>query len=137
MRNDNQVKYFRLISIITILLYYIFAVFFQCTPDFDDPMTMNERVFGSMIFILILFLSYINEWVKNNLSNLILLSTVIISLQMIYISINSNFPAFLALSIMIVVALMNLTLDSGKLLFSSNLVIAVTLGLGLLLTAAT
>jgi PAS domain-containing protein len=56
---------------------------------------------------------------------------------MIYISINSNFPAFLALFIMIVVALMNLILSSGKLLFASNLVIAVILGMGLLLTSAT
>ena len=104
MRNDNQVKYFRLILIIAILLYYIFAGFFQWTPDFDDPMTMNERVFGSMIFVLVLFFSYINGWVKENLSNLILLSTVVISFQMIYISTNSNFPAILALSIMIVVA---------------------------------
>jgi len=64
MKNNDQVKYFRLILMISILLYYLFAAFFQYTSDFNDPLTMNERIFGSLIFLVIFLLSYINSWVK-------------------------------------------------------------------------
>jgi len=134
MKKNNQVKYFRLIIIISILLYFIFAIFFQCTDEFSDPMTINERIFGSFILLMIFLLSYINSWVKKNMKSIVLLGAIIIVFQMIYISIKNDFPAIMALSIMIVIALMNLMFNSGKLLFFSNIIIALVLGISLFFT---
>lgn len=137
MEKSNQVKYFRLILIISILLYYIFAIFFQYTQEFSDPMTINERIFGSFILIVILILSFISSWVKKNIKFVTLIGSVGIIFQMIYISVNKNFPAIMALSIMIVIALVNLIFSHVKLLFFSNAIIALALGISLLFTTTT
>lgn len=137
MKKNTQVKYFRLILIISIFLYYTFAIFFRYTQEFSDPMTTNERIFGSFILFMIFSLSYLSSWVKKNISLITLVGAFFIILQMIYIFINKDFPAIMALSIMIVVALMNLIFKHRKLVFFSNVIIALALGFSLLRTATT
>jgi len=74
---------------------------------------------------------------KNNISLITLFGSVTIVFQMIYICVNTSFPTIMALSLMVVVALMNLILKNIRLLFISNLIIALILGISLLLTPVT
>lgn len=131
MKNKKDIKYFRLIIMAAIILYYSFAAFFHYATDFTDPLTIGQRIFGSLIFLLILGLSYISQWVKEEISYLTIAATILVIFQMIYVGINTNFSTIIALSIMTIVILMNLIFNGERYVLIGNLIIILVLGISL------
>ncbi|MGM0420774.1 MAG: sensor domain-containing diguanylate cyclase/phosphohydrolase [Bacillota bacterium] len=130
-------KYYRAVLFTAAYLYIIFAVFYYQLPAVQDPIFLKERLLGAGVFLLALTSSYLSGWVKARLEPVTYLIVVGAVTHLIYLNYTSAFAFHFAVSLVIVVAFVNLFFPSNRYAFYTNLVLALGVGAVLIFTEET
>jgi len=118
---DN--RYYQLILISASILYTIFGIFLRYMLNFNDPMSMQQRVIGASLFLILYILSVFSRKVYNNLKILTDIVAYLALAHLIYVVYISNYRFELALSLIIAVSIVNLVFKGEVHSLYANLIL--------------
>ena len=103
----DQLSYFRVILAITAIAYLLFGIVYRFSSPNDFPMSMTQRVFASSFFFLMFVLTFLSEWVKKNIELSMYFAVLVGFSHLIYFSHVNGYRLNYALSILVVIIVIN------------------------------
>ena len=135
-KNDRSIKLYRFLLLTACLLYFIFAVFYYFSAA-QDPLPSNHRIIGVIMFLGLFVLSYINRWIKQNIQTATHVITFAAIGQLILVNYLTSFEIGMAISLIVVIAIINLFFPGNKVALYGNISLAMILGFSLILAENT
>jgi hypothetical protein len=127
----NKINFYRIILFAGAASYIIFAFVYRINSNIYDPMSFGERIISSVVFSTALFMSYKNEFVKNNIEIISYFLSLSAILQLFYYNHLIQFNLGLSIPLIIIIAVFNLIFDFNKLKFYTNLILVILISLSL------
>ncbi len=115
-------------------LYFLFGVFYFYFPTVQDPMPIFHRLLGALLFLGVFLLSWFSDWVKERLGPLTYLITYSALAHLVILNYLQDYKFSLAVSLVVVVALVNLFFMGNAVVLYSNLLLSLGVAITLCLT---
>lgn len=117
-------NFYRFVLASAALLYILFGLLFNNILEISDPFTIRHRVIAALIFLLLFALSFFSSWVINRIETITFLAAYTAVAQLIYVSYLKQYSFSLAISLIIVIAIVNLFAKGYKYVLYINIVLA-------------
>lgn len=108
----NTKNFYKILLISASLLYLAFGVFFNYFENYHDPMTFYGRLIDGSLFFIVFLVSFFNTFVDNHLKTITHGITYIVVGHLAYLTYSSGFQFNLSISLLIVIAFVNLIFES-------------------------
>ncbi|GAB6137480.1 sensor domain-containing diguanylate cyclase/phosphohydrolase [Halanaerobaculum tunisiense] len=132
---SNDVVIYRIILVIIILLYLSFGLVYKISASGVDPFPRHQRVLTSLLFLIVLFFSFVSDVIKSNLYKIIYLLIYISTFQLIYFAYVNKYSINYAISILAVIIVADFMLRTILQLRYYNAIIALIVSLSVFLTS--
>jgi len=134
--NKNTTNFYRILLLSAFMLYTIFAAFYYYSET-QDPMPLNQRFLGMLLFLSVFILSFVNKKIKQSIDYITQFVTYIAIGQLVFITYLSSFNFELSISLLVVITIINLFLKGDKIAFYGNVVLAFIIAVALILVEDT
>ena len=101
-------NFFRIVLAVAPIMYLLFGFLFNNILKIEDPFPMEHRLIASLFFLLPLLFSFFSSWFKKNLNTITFILAYLAVAQLIYVSYSKNYSLTLAISLIAVIAIVNL-----------------------------
>ncbi len=103
----NELPYFRSILLAGALAYVLFGLVYNVYLPGDFPMSIKQRICASAFFLVILAGTYLSRWARENVVFLMYLAASGAFFHLIYFSYANNYSLNYALSVLVVIIVIN------------------------------
>ena len=121
--SKTELLYFRLILIAAAISYVLFGVLYKIYSPKDFPMSMAQRSGASIFFLSLLLATFLSDWAKEHAEILMYLAASLALSHLTYFSYINNYRLNYALSLLIVLIIVNFLFKGNLRLVWFNLAV--------------
>ncbi|MFW6013440.1 MAG: HD domain-containing phosphohydrolase [Candidatus Bipolaricaulota bacterium] len=125
--NKSQLLYFRIILGAAAGFYIAFGVIYRSFPLQEFPMSMTQRYVAAGFFLILLFATYMSKWVRRHVELLMYTAAAAAFFHLLYLSVINEYQLNYALSVVIVLVIVNFLFpgDSRLKWFNVGIIVAI------------
>ena len=111
-KGKAKIFYVRKILLVAAAAYLLFGIFYRTCPGVIDPMGLEQRILAASVFLVVYFLSYLMDKVKNNVYTLFYYTVYFANFHLLYLAYINELTLNYAFSIIIVNVICNLLIKA-------------------------
>ena len=118
-------NFFRIVLAVAPIMYLLFGFLFNNLLKIEDLFPMEHRLIASLFFLLPLLFSFFSSWFKKNLNTITFILAYLAVAQLIYVSYSKNYSLTLAISLIAVIAIVNLFSKAYNYVLYLNIILVI------------
>ncbi len=133
MKNPKyrSIKFYKFYLLLSSTIYFFFAIVYHYSKTIEDPLPIEHRILTALIFLGVYILSQIIKWFEQRIDRITYLSSVFVIVQLIYVSYLMKYEFTIAINILIILAIVNLTFKGDRFALYTNILLVFLVALSL------
>lgn len=117
-------NFYRFVLAAAAILYILFGFLFSNLPGMSDPFTSRHRIFAALSFLALFILTFFSSWIRDRIEAITFSAAYLAAAQLIYVCYLKEYSFTLAISLIVVIAIVNLFAKGYKYILYINIVLA-------------
>ncbi len=125
MKNNKYrpIKFYRYFLILSSIIYFSFAIIYNYSITIQDPLPIKHRILTALIFLGVYALTQISKWFEQRIERVTYLTAIFAIIQLIYISYLMKYDQRIAINVLIILAIVNLTFKGDRFALYTNILL--------------
>lgn len=133
---ESKILYFRIVLFTGFLAYPLFGFVYRSYMAFSDPLPFSYRWVSSLFFLVLFVSTFFSNFIREKINDVLYFAVGFAFLQLVYFAFINDYSLNFALSVLIVIMILNFLFDGDFKLKYFNLFMVVSVFSSLLLASS-